>query len=130
MLMSMLNLVYIAYCYPLENLVLNRLEVFNELTILGVGMILPTFTDMVSHPVIKDEAGWALNALVLGNLGVNIVYILYRRAIDIYQAVKRWLWRRKHAPRLNQIRAAKEEAEKKKQEKKHEIVLSVIDEDE
>lgn len=47
MFCSVLNLLYLGYYKPLEGKIQNFLEIFNEITILGVAYHLCLFTDFV-----------------------------------------------------------------------------------
>lgn len=71
-LLSIANVIYIVSTKPFEEALLNRLEVFNELCISGVGYILFMFTDWVEGEGIQERAGWVMIGLIGTNFTVNV----------------------------------------------------------
>jgi len=72
---------------------LNRLELFNEICILGVGYHLLLFTDFVPEPEIKYSIGWSAIVLSSLNIVVNLVMILIQTVQLIAAVVKKQIKR-------------------------------------
>ncbi len=60
---------------PFKEVRQNRLEVFNELTILACALHLILFTEFLQDPLIRYDAGWSIIIIVLLNLAVNFAFI-------------------------------------------------------
>lgn len=76
-LLSLLNVIAILAIKPFEGATANRVEVFNELTILTVATHLFAFTLFVPAESLQNAAGTTLMAVVLGNVLFHLVRMLY-----------------------------------------------------
>lgn len=68
----MLNCIFIIHAKPYESRGANRVEVFNEVTILLVALHLYTFTEFVPYAELQTYSGYSLICVVL----INVLYHL------------------------------------------------------
>ena len=71
-----LVIVYIALVKPFELPLLNRLEVFNEVCIIGAAYHLFLFTEYVSDPELQYSIGWSIIGVTVLNIAVNMIIML------------------------------------------------------
>ncbi len=76
MLMSIFNLIYLFNVKPFVEISDNYVEIFEELTVLGVASILPLFTDMLDDSDTRWDLGWLIVAVLFFNLFINTIIIL------------------------------------------------------
>ena len=69
-------IVYIALVKPFELPMLNRLEVFNEVCIIGAAYHLLLFTEYVSDPELQYSIGWSIIGVTVLNIAVNMIIML------------------------------------------------------
>ena len=67
---------YLMKYRPYLNEKLNRLEILNELTILVCNYTLITFSDISQDGKVKQDFGWFMLALVIGNVAMNVGFIV------------------------------------------------------
>jgi hypothetical protein len=72
-----LLLIYDVLVRPFEQPVLNRLEVFNEVCILGAAYHLYAFTDVVDDPFLQEKVGWSMIAVTTLNIATNMLVMIY-----------------------------------------------------
>ena len=78
--MSLLLLIYDVHVKPFEQPLLNKLEFFNELSILVAAYHLPLFTDFVDDRTTHYFAGWSLILFVICNILVNLT-VMFKRTL-------------------------------------------------
>ena len=96
-LASVLNVILLIWVKPYETPHANRIEIFNELTILAVATHLPIFTDFVPSVDQQTIAGYSLIAVVLLNVLVHLIIMLGSTAL-IAWALSQKL-RRRYCPK-------------------------------
>ncbi len=75
-------IMYNKLAKPFENPLLNRLEIFNELCIMGAAYHLFVFTPFVDDPEFQYKVGWSMIGVTVLNIVVNIGimgYASYKR---------------------------------------------------
>lgn len=87
---SSLFLVYLLDAKQHKCVRQGKIEIFNELTISLSGYFLFLFTDLVSNVDRKTQAGWALVALIVTNLVVNVGIITVDSILDYKQKIRRF----------------------------------------
>jgi hypothetical protein len=68
---------------PFENPLLNRLEIFNELCIIGSVYHLFVFTQYVDDVILQYNAGWSMIALTIVNIVVNMAIVGFVSLIQL-----------------------------------------------
>lgn len=68
---------YLMLEMPLETSFANKMEVFNECTIVVLHYGLITFTDFVPDPAVRYLIGWCYIAVFLGNLLTHLTLLIY-----------------------------------------------------
>ena len=94
---SVFMLCYIVSVRPLKDNFSNRMEIFNEVTVLICSYILFTFTACVQDVQTRFEYGWIFIGVTLGNIIVNFIALFYKvglglriAIIKLYRRFKRW----------------------------------------
>lgn len=82
-------LMYIISVKPFKEPRLNKLEIFNELTVLLCAYHIPLFSDFVPDPDIRYIAGWSIILITCSNLMINIGIVTYLSLSDIKKKLKR-----------------------------------------
>ncbi len=82
-MMSIVMLIYIMLVKPYDDRRLNRMEVFNELTVLMCAWHLLLFTDMITDTDVKWMAGWSMVLITGFNLIFNIGLVLTLSLVTI-----------------------------------------------
>jgi hypothetical protein len=72
-----LLIVYNKLARPFENPTLNRLEIFNELCIIGAAYHLFVFTQFVDDPKLQYNVGWSMIGVTTFNIVVNMAIMAY-----------------------------------------------------
>ncbi|CDW82938.1 UNKNOWN [Stylonychia lemnae] len=92
-----LLIIFVQASRPFESTLLNNLEVFNEICILGVAYHLQIFTDYVPDVNIQYSAGWAIIAITVFNIVTNMGVMIYQTYLQLkvklkqlLQKCKRW----------------------------------------
>ena len=70
-------LAYLGLVKPFEVPIFNKLEMFNEFSIVIVNYHLYLFTNFLPDPIIQFNVGWSLLAVTVGNIIVNMSVIGY-----------------------------------------------------
>ncbi len=70
-------IIYITYVKPFQLPLLNRLEMFNEYSILVATYHLYCFTDFVPDPETQYQMGWSIIVVTILNMAVNILFMMY-----------------------------------------------------
>eukprot|EP00347_Sterkiella_histriomuscorum_P019592 403341040 len=86
-LSSMVVITYLGASKPFENMFNTKLEIFNEICILGAAYHLITLTDYQPDPDMQYSAGWSLVALTVFNMLVNIIIMV---SISLVNLVKKF----------------------------------------
>ena len=73
---------------------LNRMEIFNELTLLVISYSLFSFTEFIPDVEFRYSLGWGFIAIVAFNITINWVALMYRIIRTIVIIVKNYLVRR------------------------------------
>lgn len=76
---------------------LNRLEIFNETSVLLVSYHLYYFTDFIDDPVLKYEIGWMIIAVTLLNIVVNIGVIVWLVIKSLSVVIKKLFYKCKYS---------------------------------
>ena len=63
---------------PFDSIPVNRLETFNEVSILLLAYHLPCVSNFLTNPLILDQIGWSIITLLCFNITANIALILYQ----------------------------------------------------
>jgi len=71
-----MNLIYIGVVRPFKVPRLNKLELYNEVFVNFLGIVLTCFTDLVKDPQAKYGASWLFIGLVVINIGSNVVFVI------------------------------------------------------
>lgn len=93
---SVLLLIYVTLAKPFADPVLNRLEVFNEFSILIASYHLILFTDYVSgfDDTLEFQyfSGWSMIAISTFNITINMVVMVYATLKRIRRNMLKWRW--------------------------------------
>jgi hypothetical protein len=80
---------YLGAVQPFESPLLNYLDIFNEICLLGIGYHLTFFTEYESNFSIRYNVGWSVIMLTLLNFLVNAIVIFIESFIRLKVAIKR-----------------------------------------
>ena len=83
-------LMYLISVKPFKEPRLNKLEIFNELTVLFCAYHLPLFSDLVPDADIKYMAGWSILMVTCTNLMINIGIVTYLSISDFKRRITRY----------------------------------------
>jgi hypothetical protein len=72
-----LLILYNKLARPFENPLLNKLEIFNELCIMGAAYHLFVFTQYVDDPKLQYNVGWSMIGVTTFNIVVNMVIMAH-----------------------------------------------------
>ncbi len=72
---------------------MNRLEIFNELSILVSSYHLFAFTALVDSPSVQYLIGWSLIGVIALNITVNMLIVAYSTYCSLKICIKRLLFR-------------------------------------
>lgn len=86
--MSLANLMYLVSVMPFQTDFANRIEIFNELTVLMISEITTTFLDRVAPIPFKAEMGWCIIFMAAFNIFANIVIVAVSSIQDLYLTIK------------------------------------------
>jgi hypothetical protein len=82
---SLSFVVYLIVAKPFEDPKINRIEIFNELSILFITYPSLLFTGYFNADVdLQYKAGWAMIIMIFGNIAVNLIFVVKEN----YRAVK------------------------------------------
>ena len=88
-------LVFNVHCEPYADKSTQRLEQFNELSILSILVHLMCFADFVYDPQMRMNIGWSMIATVSSTLAVNFGIVCFTMITGIRTKVRIYLQRRK-----------------------------------
>ena len=74
---SVVIAVYILHTRPLETPFANKMEVYNECTIITLSYGLLCFTDAVPDPEAQYTIGWSYIIVYLANITLHILLLTY-----------------------------------------------------
>ena len=95
MICSLCVLSILLYVRPFSDPRLQRLEVFNEITILGLSYMLAAFSDMITDPGDRYNYGWLYLALSLLNIATHVLLLLYDTIKKIIRKIKQRFYKKK-----------------------------------
>lgn len=104
---------------------MNRLEIFNEISIMAAAYHLFIFTDFEADPVQQYKAGWSIIAITTINIAINMLIMLRQtlkraRLSFMKYRFKFYEWR------INRRKAKKEQAEDEEQKSKLAGVTTLV----
>lgn len=79
-------IIYLMHVWPLETATANKMEVFNECTIILLHYGLMMFTDYVPEAETRHYIGWYYIAVSLGNILVHIFFLI------LDSSKRTWSW--------------------------------------
>lgn len=88
-LQSIFMIIFITTVKPFEDSFMNKLELFNELCILGVSYHLILFTNF--NPDVNNQylAGWSIIGITMLNVITNMSIMIGKSVIRLLQTIKR-----------------------------------------
>ena len=78
LLVSLVQLIYQVIIKPYDSILINRLETFNEVSILMLGYHLPCVSKFVTDPFILEKIGWSIICLLILNISANLSVIIWQ----------------------------------------------------
>jgi hypothetical protein len=107
----MLLLLYIVDVRPLNSPFLNRMELFNEITLLCCSYFLFAFTDFVAEASTRYAMGWGFIGLIGMNVLVNIGALFYSMYLNIRALLRPLIynWRLKKLQQAEEARKIERE---------------------
>ncbi len=76
-------LIYLISVKPFKESRLNRMEIFNEFTVLVCAWHFPIFSDFVADAEIRYIAGWSIIMTTCLSLLINIAIVTYLSLSDL-----------------------------------------------
>jgi hypothetical protein len=76
LLVGLFSLLFVIETQPFTTQLQNRLEVFNEVTILATSYFLIMFTNFVPEPQTRYLMGFYLSGIILLNVGTNMLVLI------------------------------------------------------
>jgi hypothetical protein len=73
---------------PFESKAMNYFELYNEATILSFSYIIIVNLGLLSDTQMRYDLGWLLIALILANIGINLIRIIKTLCRKIFKQVK------------------------------------------
>jgi hypothetical protein len=93
---SSLIIIYLIYVKPYEAPILNKVEIFNEISICLASYHLIFFTDFTPDPQFQLNMGWSLIGITTLNIGVNMLVMIRATSLKV-----RWVFLKcRHTYRL------------------------------
>lgn len=81
-------MIFVGWVRPFTSNALNTLELVNSAVTLCVGYFLIIFTDFLPNSQVRYSSAWALIAIVVAMIVVNIAVQLKLSAKEIYKALR------------------------------------------
>jgi len=105
MTMSLSSACFIAMAKPFESRGSNRIELFNECTLLLMSTLLCLFTDYVWDPDMQFMFGWLALAVMVVNIFCNIGYSLACSVLGWIRSLRRQYraWMAKKSQSVNKV---------------------------
>lgn len=102
---SVINMMYLLTEYPLKDQYSNRIEIFNELSVLIYLEFTTCFMDAAQPPAFKYWMGWVVIAVSTMNIAVNIMIVVLSTLNDVWKSMRRYWGNRKvRARRLSKYK--------------------------
>jgi hypothetical protein len=79
-------IIYLTYVKPFEVPLLNKLEIFNEYSILLATYHLFSFTAFVPDPETQYLMGWSIIFVTIFNMAVNVFIMLFKSIMSLKNA--------------------------------------------
>lgn len=91
---SLSFVVYLIVAKPFEDPKINRIEIFNELSILFITYPSLLFTGYFNADVdLQYKAGWAMIIMIFGNIAVNLIFVVKENYRAVKQLCRRLVWK-------------------------------------
>lgn len=94
MIFSTINFIYLSTVKPLESRLENRIELFNELTILSCAHLYNIFLRGAGPPIFIENTGWVFIGFASFNVIVNLLVVisqsLYNSGENCLNKFKDW----------------------------------------
>jgi len=103
----LLMLIFFVHVTPLNQPLLNRMEIFNECCLLVSSYFLFLFTDFVPDVKTRYMIGWGFVGLQIFNIGVNWLCMIYK----VFEALKLIIMKAYFKWKLNRLMAQKANTE-------------------
>ena len=113
LLITLLQILYLSLVQPFKDKFLNKVEVFNEITIMLVCYHMFLFTSYVPSPEIQIDVGYSAVAMVLMNVLVDMGIILKQGLGDFYEKIRRKLRRGRAVKNRKALMTAEEIAKQR-----------------
>src|SRR3569833_1698536 len=84
----MLIIAYLGYIQPFSVKLVNKIEIFNELTIMTVGYHLILFTEFVPSIEMQYMAGYSVIAITIFNILVNSGIMIWINVAKVIHLIK------------------------------------------
>ena len=89
MTFSLANLIFIILAKPFSTKKANYTEIYNEVTILVVSILLFSFTDFVPKTSTRQVAGYSLIAIVLLNMIYHLLTLIAANIVSLFRLYNR-----------------------------------------
>ena len=89
MAFSLANLIFIIRAKPFTTRKANYTEIYNEVTILVVSILLFSFTDFVPNTSTRQAAGYSLIAIVLLNMIYHLLTLIAANIVSLFRLYNR-----------------------------------------
>lgn len=83
-LLNLFSMIYLGYFSPFKTKFRNRLEIFNEVTVLMSSFYMMCFTDLVGTLEAQSTMGWVMIVTIVLNSLINISIVLYVGGKGLY----------------------------------------------
>lgn len=108
----LLMLLYLVDVRPLNSPFLNKMELFNEVTLLACSYFLFAFTDFVGDATLRYSLGWGFISLIGLNVAVNLGALFYSMFLNIRALLRPLIYRwRLKKWQVAQLKRKEEQAE-------------------
>ena len=84
-----LLILYNKLAEPFDSPLLNRLEIFNELSIMFAAYHLFVFTNYVDDPQMQYQVGWSMIGMTAFNISVNMCIMGYQTWLKVKLGFRR-----------------------------------------
>ena len=82
---SLLSIAYILGVKPYNDMKMNIQELFNELCLLVISVLLLFFTDICDYPDLQDYIGWYIIIILVVNIALNILFVVVITLHSLYK---------------------------------------------
>ena len=84
----MFTVAYSVKVNPFTDPLMNRLDIFNECTIMFMAYATVPYSDYLLHPHFKYKLGWIVIGGLCLNLGVNVGFIVLMSLWNIFKKIR------------------------------------------